>query len=130
MAGSVQSETQQQASREVVPPTRVLNGFGAFGPPPANARPVPVNYSARATAVNPPGFYGPPEGLLAVNTLAASDRLKAIDYAPLGARIEPYRLGEPTDLRGALFLAALALLLIDALQPLAPPPLTTSSCDW
>ena len=28
--------------REVVPPTRVLDGFGAFGPPPAKTRPVPV----------------------------------------------------------------------------------------
>jgi hypothetical protein len=115
LAGSIQAETQQQASREVVPPTRILNGFGAFGPPPANARPVPVNYSSRATAANPPGFYGPPEGLLAVNTLAASDRLKAVDFAPLNARIEAYRLGEPTDLRGPLFLGALLLLLADAL---------------
>jgi len=115
LAGSVQNETQQQASREVVPASRVLNGFGAFGPPPANVRPVPVNYTGRGTAASPPGFYGPPEGLLAVNTLAASDRLKAVDYAPLNARLEPYRLGEPTDLRGPLFLAALALLLIDAL---------------
>ena len=32
-------------------------------------------YVARATADHPPGFYGPPEGLLAVNTLAPADRL-------------------------------------------------------
>ncbi|MCC7347245.1 MAG: DUF4159 domain-containing protein, partial [Variibacter sp.] len=64
---------------------------------------------------HPPGFYGPPEGLVAVNTLAPADRLASIDYAPLGARPEPYRVGEPQDLRGPVFLAALALLLIDAL---------------
>ena len=29
---------------EVVPPSRVLDGFGVFGPPPASARPVPANY--------------------------------------------------------------------------------------
>src|SRR6185436_5536195 len=31
------------------------------------------------------------------------------------ARIEAYRLGEPKDLRGPLFLGSLALLVIDAL---------------
>ena len=84
-------------------------------PPPSTARPVPANFNGRATADHPPGFYGPPEGLLAVNTLAPADRLSPIDYAPLSARIEAYRLGEPKDLRGPLFLGALALLVIDAL---------------
>jgi len=104
-----------QAVRETVPPNRVLDGFGAFMPPPSTARPVPAGYSFRATADHPPGFYGPPEGLLAVNTLTPTDRLNPIDYAPLSARMEAYRLGEPKDLRGPLFLAALALLVIDAL---------------
>src|SRR4029077_8885326 len=103
------------AVREPAPPTRVLDGFGAFAPPPSTARPVPAGYSFRATADHPPGFYGPPEGLLAVNTLTPTDRLNPIDYAPLSARMEAYRLGEPKDLRGPLFLAALALLVIDAL---------------
>ena len=105
---------QQEASREFVPPTRILNGFGAFGPPPVYARPVPVNYAGRAKADNPPGFYGPPEGLLAVNTLAPADRLKPLDLSALkGANIEPYRVGEPMDLRAPLLVASLALLLID-----------------
>src|SRR6185436_16630505 len=94
---------------------RVLDGFGAFTPPPSTARPVPAGYSFRATADHPPGFYGPPEGLLAVNTLTPADRLNRIDYAALSARMEAYRLGEPKDLRGPLFLTALTLLIIDAL---------------
>jgi hypothetical protein len=104
-----------EATREVLPPTRLLNGFGNFGPPPVTARPVAVNYSGRANADHPPGFYGPPDGLLAVNTLLPADRLKPLDVSALGARVEPYRIGEPTDLRGPLFLAALVLLLIDAI---------------
>ncbi len=103
------------AARELVAPTRVLDGFGVFGPPPANARPVPAGYSARAKTDHPPGFYGPPEGLLAVNTLSPADRLTPIDYAPLSARVEAYRVGEPKDLRGPIFLTALALLVIDAM---------------
>jgi hypothetical protein len=107
--------TDTQAGRAVVPPSRVLDGFGAFIPPPSSARPVPASYNGRATADHPPGFYGPPEGLLAVNTLAPADRLNPIDYTPLSARLEAYRLGEPKDLRGPLFLTALTLLIIDAL---------------
>jgi hypothetical protein len=93
----------------------VLDGFGAFNPPPPTARPVPARYSGRGTAEHPPGFYGPPEGLLAVNTLTPADRLAPLEYSALGARREPYRIGEPQDLRGPVFLAGLGLLLIDAL---------------
>lgn len=104
-----------RAGREVVAPTRVLDGFGAFGPPPNTARPVPAGFSGRASADHPPGFYGPPEGLVAVNTLTASDRLAPLDFARLNAKHEAYRVGEPRDLRGLLFVAAMALLLLDGL---------------
>jgi hypothetical protein len=117
LAGTVATNTtldKQQASQEVVPPTRILDGFGAFGPPTASTRPVPVGYVARASADHPPGFYGPPEGLLAVNTLAPSDRLVALDYSPLNALLQAYQIGEPQDLRGPVLLAALALLALDA----------------
>ena len=62
------------------------------------------DYVGRATADHPPGFYGPPEGLLAVNTLAPADRLAGLDFAPLNARLEAYQLGEPQDLRGPVLL--------------------------
>ncbi len=71
---------------------------------------MPANYTERASADHPPGFYGPPEGLVAVNTLQPDDRLAPLDFAPLNARVDAYRLGEPHDLRGPIFLAALALL--------------------
>jgi hypothetical protein len=101
--------------RDAVPPNRVLDGFGAFEPPPSTARPVPSGFAGRATADHPPGFYGPPEGLLAVNTLLPSDRPAPIDFTPLHARLEPYRVTEPQDLRGPILLAAFALLAVDAL---------------
>jgi len=100
---------------QVVPPTRVLDGFGAFTVPPPTARPVPANFNGRADADHPPGFYGPPEGLVAVNTLAPKERPTPLDYSPLPAHVDAYRHGEPLDLRGPVFLGALALLLIDAL---------------
>ncbi len=117
LSGSVSGAEQNTDGRvrETLPPARVLDGFGAFTAPPATARPVPANYDGRATADHPPGFYGPPEGLLAVNALTPQDRLNPLDFAPLNARHEAYRLVEPLDLRGPVFLAALGLLLIDAL---------------
>lgn len=103
------------SAQETLPPSRILDGFGVLGPPPPTARPAPARYAGRANADNPPGFYGPPEGLLAVNALAPADRLRPLDLAPLNARIEAYRARAPQDLRGLVLLAALSLLLIDAL---------------
>ena len=115
-SASADGTTASGGSRtQVVPPTRILDGFGAFTTPPPTARPVPTGYNERASADHPPGFYGPPEGLVAVNTLAPADRPAPLDLSPLGARVEAYRHGEPVDLRGFIFLAALALLLLDAL---------------
>jgi hypothetical protein len=118
LSGTVNADepaSTTSASRDVLPASRVLNGFGQFEAPPPTARPIFASFSGRAKADTPPGFYGPPEGLQAVNTLAPADRLTPLDFSVLGARIEPYRQGEPQDLRGAVFLAALALLLVDAL---------------
>src|ERR1700716_4463920 len=105
----------QAGAREVLPPTRVLDGFGIFGPPPPTARPVPASFGGRATFDHAPGFYGPPEGLLAVNALAPADRLAPLDISALNARKEAYRMSEPQDLRGPILLAALVLLALDAL---------------
>jgi hypothetical protein len=109
------AESAGNRAAQVVPATRVLDGFGAFSTPPPTARPIPSNYTGRASLDHPPGFYGPPEGLVAVNTLAFADRPAPLDLSPLNARLDIYRHGEPLDLRGPTFLAALALLMLDAL---------------
>ncbi|HZP68420.1 MAG TPA: DUF4159 domain-containing protein [Pseudolabrys sp.] len=114
-SGTPGETTSGSRAAQVVPPTRVLDGFGAFTTPPPTARPIPGNYSERGSLDHPPGFYGPPEGLVAVNTLAPADRPAPLDLSPLNARLDAYRQGEPLDLRGPIFLAALALLVIDAL---------------
>jgi uncharacterized protein DUF4159/aerotolerance regulator-like protein len=109
------AESAGHRAAQVVPATRVLDGFGAFSTPPPTARPIPSNYTGRASLDHPPGFYGPPEGLVAVNTLGPADRPAPLDVSPLNARLDAYRHGEPLDLRGPIFLAALALLMLDAL---------------
>jgi NAD(P)-dependent dehydrogenase (short-subunit alcohol dehydrogenase family) len=108
--------TQTKDVHATVAPTHMLDGFGSFVSPPPTARPVPVDFSGSASADHPPGFYGPPESLLAVNTLAATDRLAPLDFSPLAnASHEVYRTTEPLDLRGPILLATLALLLLDSL---------------
>jgi hypothetical protein len=99
----------------VAAPSHILDGFGSFVAPPPTARPVPEDFAGGATHDHPPGFYGPPESLLAVNTLAGGDRLAALDFSPLvNASREVYRTSEPQDLRGPVLLAAIALLLLDS----------------
>src|SRR5262249_37101377 len=65
-ATAAKPEPAAAKARDAIPPTRTLDGFGAFEPPPPTARPILATFSGRATADNPPGFYGPPEGLVAV----------------------------------------------------------------
>ncbi|MFZ5693494.1 MAG: DUF4159 domain-containing protein [Pseudomonadota bacterium] len=117
LAGSTATAEQASAERdrETLSPARTLDGFGVLSAPPGSAKPVPANYASRASFDHPPGFYGPPEGLLAVNTLIATDKPDVIDVSPLNARRDVYRLSEPRDLRGPIFLAGLGLLLLDAL---------------
>ena len=110
------AKEKTKTTHEAVAPTRVLDGFGNFAPPPATARPVPTDYAAGATADHPPGFYGPPDNLLAVNTLTAGEQLTPIDFSPLThATREIYRKTEPQDLRGPILLGALSLFLLDSL---------------
>ena len=114
-SGATAEQANAERDRETLAPNRTLDGFGAFTAPPGSAKPVPANYNGRATGDFPPGFYGPPEGMLAVNTLTAADKPEPVDFTGLNARRDVYRLTEPLDLRGPVFLAGLALLLIDAL---------------
>jgi hypothetical protein len=104
-----------EAKVEMVAPLRTLDGFGAFGPPPSTAKPMPADYRDRGTVEHPPGLYGPADGPVAVNTLAAADRIASLDTASLRARRASYTNTEPRELRGILLSSALALFLIDAI---------------
>src|SRR5207302_6234604 len=104
-----------EATTETVAPLRTLDGFGAFGPPPSTAKPMPADFRDRATPDHPPGFYGPADGPLAVNTLAAADRIAPLDTSALRTQHASYTNAEPRDLRGILLSSSLALFLIDAI---------------
>jgi hypothetical protein len=110
------SAASTKNTRTMAAPSHILDGFGSFVAPPPTARPVPEDFVGSATRDHPPGFYGPPESLLAVNTLAGGERLAALDFSPLvNASREIYRTSQPQDLRGPVLLAAIALLLLDSI---------------
>jgi hypothetical protein len=109
---------QEHAKAESVPPTRTLDGFGVLGPPPPTAKPVPATFEGAGDADHPPGFYGPPDQLLAVNALRADDTLRAADYSGLSFVNEPLRQAAPVDLRPPLLAIAFLLFIADALASL------------
>jgi hypothetical protein len=109
------TQNAPRANVQTVAPNRLLDGYGAFTAPGPTARPVAADFTDRANADHPPGFYGPTESLLAVNTLMPKDRPAALDLSKLKANVEAYRRSEPVDLRAALLSLVLLLLLIDAL---------------
>jgi hypothetical protein len=102
---------------ETLAPQRTLNGFGTLGPPPLNARPIPANFAGTPDAEHPPGFYGPPEAQVAINTLQAGEKIEAAKYAS-GFVAEALTRAAPVDLRASLIAIALALFLIDAFASL------------
>ena len=99
---------------ETAAPLRTLDGFGVFTPPPATVNPLPINDRGRGTIEHPPGVYGPADGPIAVNTLAATDRIVLLDTSNLTARRASFTNAEPHDLRGILLSSALTLFLADA----------------
>ena len=108
------------ASREVetAAPSRTLDGFGTLGSPPPTAKPVPVSFAGAATADHPPGFYGPADALLAVDTLLPTERIPAADLSGLKLGTAALQAAEPIDLRPWLVAGAFVLFLLDGLATL------------
>ena len=118
----VRADEQQAgvAARQVetAAPSRTLDGFGTLGSPPPTAKPVPVNFDGAATADHPPGFYGPADALIAVETLLPTDRIPAADVSGLKLGNAALQAAEPIDLRPWLVASAFMLFLLDGLATL------------
>src|SRR3984957_1895540 len=99
----------------VRPPLRTLTGFGVLGLPPAQAEPIGDDFSGVGDALHPPGFYGTPDSLRAVNALASGEKLAPANYGPLVVHEGALAIAPPIDLRRWLLPAALVGLMIDAL---------------
>jgi len=102
-----------------LPPFRLLDGYGHFVNPGAEAKPVPAGDTVTASVDHPPGLYGTEDGFTSLNLLGDDAVLPPFDASLLsGAMIAAYPTEAPIELRPALFVAALALFLADALAVL------------
>ncbi len=112
-AGS--TKAQQEAA---LAPNRTLDGFGVLGPPPPDAIAIPAGFEGAALPEHPPGFYGPPDGLVAVNALGPQETLEPADYSGFGFITEPLSEAGPVDLRPWLIAMAFLLFTADCLASL------------
>lgn len=117
-AGTSNVRETEETRAETLAPTRTLDGFGIFGNPPVTAKPIAVNYSGKPIADHPPGFYGPPESLRAVNTLGRDDTIARANFSGLDIEMQTLRTSEPVDLRPWIIALALLMFIGDAIASL------------
>ena len=112
----------QGAGQAVLAPMRLLDGFGHFVTPGATAKPVPVADidGLDAGREHPPGLYGADDAFRALNLLKPGAEILRFDPKVLGSgvSVESFRTAGPLDMRAGLFVAALLLLIADALAVL------------
>ncbi|WP_420414124.1 DUF4159 domain-containing protein [Roseibium sp.] len=114
------SETAEdgQAARSVLPPLRLLDGYGRFGSPPVDVTPVSANEfrDALASRRTPPGLYGTEDGFRALNLMRPDDSLQPLNIDTLGpdAETAPYPASDPLDLRAVFFTLVFLLMILDA----------------
>ncbi|MBN9036711.1 MAG: DUF4159 domain-containing protein [Rhizobiales bacterium] len=102
-------------------PYRMISADGQLVPPPPDARPLDLSAGEPAVTIdNPPGLYGGEEGVVAHNLLPAGAELVPIARpdTSLPVTTASYAVDESRDLRGPLFAAALALMVLDMLAVL------------
>jgi Domain of unknown function (DUF4159)/Aerotolerance regulator N-terminal len=106
----------------VLPPYRAVNAEGAIAPPAPASQPLALKagVSPKVTFENPPGLYGNAEGAVALPLLGKDDRLVLSSAPKLRVAVtqEVYKSSAPLPLKGAMLLAALALLALDCIAVL------------
>ena len=117
-AASAEEAPDEASARQTgyLMPRRVVDGFGVLGPPPPTAAPLAA--AEAATTVpgpeHPPGLYGPADGAHALNVIR-----KGVDLAPLGpiagTQVTMYQTNETMDIAPWLFVAAVAVFIIESL---------------
>ncbi|GAA0775372.1 DUF4159 domain-containing protein [Roseibium denhamense] len=115
-AETAEDGTQAQS---VLPPLRLLDGYGRFGSPPVEVTPVNASAfrDASASRRTPPGLYGTEDGFRALNLLKAEDEIRSLDLEPLGNALvrAAYPTTDPLDLRAVFFTLAFLLIVLDSI---------------
>ena len=119
-AAPTKARPDASATPALLPAYRLLDGYGRFAAPGAEAPPMPADTpEISASAAHPPGLYGSEDGFRAVNLLAPDSELSPLDTAHLADAMRiAYPSEAPTEIAPYLLGLALALLLLDALAVL------------
>lgn len=119
VAAASETADDSTSSASVLPPLRLLDGYGRFGAPPVEVTPVNASdfREAAASRRTPPGLYGTEDGFRALNLMQADDALLPLDLTALGSRatLTAYPASDPIDLRAFFFTLAFLLLVADAI---------------
>ncbi|WP_425406731.1 DUF4159 domain-containing protein [Hwanghaeella sp.] len=104
----------------LLPPDRILDGFGRLVDPGATVTPLSgEDLSATPpNAKNPPGFYGTDDLRRAYNLAEKVWEFSAPDVYPAGVAPKRYQAAATVDLKPFLLTAAMVLVLIDGLVTL------------
>ena len=116
------SEAKGESGEVVLPPLRLVDGYGKLGAPSAQARPLIASAAATASASldAPPGLYGSNDAFVALNLFKGAASLKAVNTSalPAGTMQRTLIAGEPTEMRPWLLAAAILLMALDCLAVL------------
>ena len=107
-----------EAAATSLAPYRMISADGSLVPPTPDARPlVPAAGSLPVTFENPPGLYGSETGVFAHNLLEATSTFAPLARPQITVPVTSiqYAFDESRNLKGALVVAALALMLLDTL---------------
>jgi hypothetical protein len=103
-----------------VPPWRLLDGYGRFATPDAEAQPIRAgNADVAVDAEHPPGLYGTEEGFRAINLFGENAEIAPFEPTAVAeASLQSYPTEAPVEFGPWLLAVALALLILDALAVL------------
>ncbi|WP_311032234.1 DUF4159 domain-containing protein [Mesorhizobium koreense] len=110
-----------ETAQSALPPYRMVAADGTLGPPSPDARPLERgNAAAPVTIENPPGLYGGEDGVVAHNLLDADTKLVPLERPATSLPVTEvaYALDQSRALKGSFLLAALILMILDALAVL------------
>jgi len=111
------SETTSLAttSDTLLPPLRLLDGYGRWQTKPAPALPLDIKHTKTATRDYPAGLYGAGDSPTALNILSPDMTLHPFDMSGAHVRKIPLDTEQATDLRPWLLSLTALLFLLDGL---------------
>jgi len=107
-------------TQNLLPPYRILNGFGELTSPQPTTRAISMrDFSNHRPSINhPPGLYGKVDGARALNLITPKTKLVMLKPDMSGIKAEIFETEKPVLLKAHALLAALSLLFLDILAVL------------